>query len=124
MNDKIFIDDIEIFGKHGVAQHEKRDKQRFLVSICAQFDAMGPKVSDDISTTVDYAKLLATVIAVVENSSFNLIERLAQEIADTVLAQFPPILSLEVSIKKFPKDLAGEKFLGIGFSSVFLRNEK
>ncbi|MDR2778959.1 MAG: dihydroneopterin aldolase [Puniceicoccales bacterium] len=123
MNDKIFINDIEIFAKHGTNVEEKFKLQRFLVSIEAQLDATQAKYSDMIIHTVDYTKLLGTVLDAVQGSSFNLLEKLAQHIADKVFQKFQPVLLLDIIIKKFPDSLADKSFLGLGFSSTFSRNE-
>jgi dihydroneopterin aldolase len=123
MNDRIFIENIEIFAKHGVYGSEKVKSQRFLVSICAEFDCAMAKLSDEISHTIDYEKLLKITADAVQNSSFNLIERLAQHIADTVFASFAKIAALEVKIEKFPDNLK-KCFSSIGFSSTFVRGEK
>ncbi|MDR2629143.1 MAG: dihydroneopterin aldolase [Puniceicoccales bacterium] len=124
MNDKIFIDDIEVFAKHGVNVGEKFKLQRFLISAKAQFDATQAKDSDMISHTVDYTELLGTIVEAVQGSSFNLLEKLAQHIAGKVFQKFQQITLLDIVIKKFPDSLADKNFAGLGFSSTFLRNEK
>ncbi|MDR2777087.1 MAG: dihydroneopterin aldolase [Puniceicoccales bacterium] len=124
MSDKIFIDDIEIFAKHGTFIGEKFRSQRFLISAKAQFDATRAKTSDMISHTVDYTELLETMLEAVQGSSFNLLERLAQHIADKIFQRFQSITLLDIVIKKFPDSLADKSFSSLGFSSTFLRNEK
>ncbi|MDR1433504.1 MAG: dihydroneopterin aldolase [Puniceicoccales bacterium] len=124
MNDRIFIDDIEIFASHGVFAGERCRLQRFLLTICAELDAATAKVSDEISHTVDYIHLLNTAVEAVKNSSFHLIERLAQHVADSVFSKFNRITALSVTIKKFPSELPENNFSAIGFSSTFLRDEK
>ncbi|MDR1233326.1 MAG: dihydroneopterin aldolase [Puniceicoccales bacterium] len=123
MNDKIFIDDVEVFAKHGTSVGEKSKLQRFLISARAQFDATRAKGSDMISHTVDYTKLLGTILEAVKGSSFNLLEKLAQHMADKIFQKFQQITLLDIVIKKFPDSLADKSFSGLGFSSTFLRNE-
>ncbi|MDR1413672.1 MAG: dihydroneopterin aldolase [Puniceicoccales bacterium] len=124
MGDKIFINDLEIFAKHGVFPAEKIKAQRFLISLAATFDAAAAKTSDELSQTIDYAKLLESITENVQNVSFNLIERLAQHLADRVFCEFSEIISLEITVKKFANNLADKNFSCLGFSSTFLRNEK
>jgi dihydroneopterin aldolase len=124
MNDKIFIDDIEIFAQHGVSVEEKAKSQRFLISAKAKFDATRAKDSDMISHTVDYVELLRIILEAVQGSSFNLLEKLAQHIADKVFREFQQITLLDIVIKKFPNSLVDKSFSGLGFSSTFLRDEK
>ncbi|MDR2602951.1 MAG: dihydroneopterin aldolase [Puniceicoccales bacterium] len=124
MNDKIFIDDIEIFAKHGTSVEEQLRLQRFLISAKAQFDATRAKDSDMISYTVDYTELLGTILEAVQGSSFNLLEKLAQHVANKVFQRFQQITLLDIVIKKFPDSLADKSFSGLGFSSTFWRNEQ
>jgi dihydroneopterin aldolase len=124
MNDEIFMENVEIFATHGVSAAERTKLQRFLLSIRAEFDGSAAKISDEIEHTVNYESLLNTAISAVKNSSFNLIERLAQHVADAVFEKFPPITSLRVTIKKFPDDLAQINFAELGFSSTFVREGK
>jgi dihydroneopterin aldolase/2-amino-4-hydroxy-6-hydroxymethyldihydropteridine diphosphokinase len=124
MNDKIFMEDIEIFATHGVHPGEKIRRQRFLVSVSATFDATGAKSSDEIAQTVNYEKLLEVVTAATQNSSFDLIERLAKHLADKIFFEFAMVGSLELVIKKFPHNLEHRCFSSIGFSSTFFRDEK
>ncbi|MDR1401401.1 MAG: dihydroneopterin aldolase [Puniceicoccales bacterium] len=122
MSDKIFINDLEIFARHGVFPGEKINPQRFLISLVATFDAASAKASDELSQTIDYAKLLESITENVQNVSFNLIERLAQHLADRVFCGFEKIISLEITIKKFADNLADKNFSCLGFSSIFLRH--
>jgi dihydroneopterin aldolase len=124
MSDEIFIENIEVFAKHGIHDGEKLKPQRFLISICAEFDGAAAKISDEISHTVDYVKLLEIITDAAQNSSFNLIERLAQHIADTVFSASPKVTAMRVRIAKFPDNLAGKRFSNVGFSSRFTRNGK
>lgn len=83
---KVYIKDLVIAGKHGVHEHEKESPQRFKVSAELSLVGAKPTISDDLSDTVDWSHLREEIIAVVENESYNLIERLAMEIAARMLA--------------------------------------
>jgi dihydroneopterin aldolase len=124
MNDEIFIEDLEIFASHGVADGEKLTRQRFLISMGARFDGSAAVESDDIGSTLDYAALMDTVIRAVESSSFNLVERLARHVADAIFLRFGSIVSLDISVKKFPGCLRGKSFAAVGFRSTFFPDEK
>jgi dihydroneopterin aldolase len=49
MKDEIFINDLEIFAKHGVSKIELCQDQRFIVSISAEYYAQNAMSSDKIS---------------------------------------------------------------------------
>jgi dihydroneopterin aldolase len=118
---RIFIDDLEIFAKHGVYDAERAKDQRFLISISAEYDAKDAMLSDNISDAVNYADIIETTMKSSKSCQFSLIERLAKHIADEIFKKFSEIISLSITIKKFPNDLSSYKFMSIGFSSTFER---
>ncbi|TAL15022.1 dihydroneopterin aldolase [Patescibacteria group bacterium] len=96
---KIYLKDLVIDAKHGVYDHEKTTEQRFKIDLTLEVDNESAFESDDVSDTIDYAYVRQTVINTVQTTSFNLIERLAQEIADQVLDD-KRILAATVAIYK------------------------
>jgi len=76
-----------VYGHHGVLADERRDGQRFLVDVVLGVDATAASGSDDLRDTVDYATLVAAVERAVETEPVDLIETLAQRIADVCLSQ-------------------------------------
>ena len=81
----MYIKDLLIEATHGVYDHEKTTPQRFNITLELEVETPNAFTSDDVNDTVDYAKIRESVIDTVQNNSFELIERLAQEIANTVL---------------------------------------
>lgn len=81
----MYINDLIIEAKHGVHQHEKNNSQRFKVSVTLTVNIARAGVSDDLADTLDWSDLRRKIISVVQNNTFNLIERLAQEVADSIL---------------------------------------
>ena len=118
---RIFIDDLEIFAKHGVYDDERDEDQRFLISISAEYDAKDAMLSDNINDTVDYVDMINAVVNSFKSYQFSLIEKLAKHVADEIFKKFSKIISLSITIKKFPNALSSYKFMSIGFSSTFER---
>lgn len=85
MTDELSVLGIECWGHHGVFDHERRDGQRFLVDLTLGVDTTPAAASDDLHDTVDYGSLVGDVVAVVQGEPVDLIETLAQRIADTCL---------------------------------------
>ena len=85
MSDELAIDGIECFGHHGVFDFERRDGQPFVVDVTLGLDTAPGALSDDLRDTVDYGSLVAAVKRAVEKDPVNLIETLAQRIADVCL---------------------------------------
>ena len=124
MNDRIFINDLEVFASHGVYDHEREISRRFLISVSAAFDASYAKTFDQIDYTVDYSKLANTIINFVQKNSFHLLERLAEQIASKIFRDFELITNIDITVKKFPRDMSDKNFASIGFSSSFSRNDE
>lgn len=85
MTDELAISGIECFGHHGVFEAERRDGQTFVIDVAIGIDSAPAAASDDLRDTVDYGSLGAQVKAAVENDPVDLIETLAQRIADICL---------------------------------------
>ncbi|HQR26518.1 MAG TPA: dihydroneopterin aldolase [Nocardioides sp.] len=85
MTDRLIVLGIECFGHHGVLDFERRDGQRFLVDLTLGLDTRPAARSDDLRDTVDYGSLVAQVKDAVESDPVDLIETLAQRLADLCL---------------------------------------
>lgn len=80
--DTLTITGIECFGHHGVFEHERAEGQRFVVDLTLGLDTAAAAASDDLRDTVDYGSLVTAVKAAVERDPVDLIETLAQRLAD------------------------------------------
>jgi 7,8-dihydroneopterin aldolase/epimerase/oxygenase len=85
VTDELAVTGIECFGHHGVFEFEKREGQVFLIDLVLGIDTAPAAESDDLQDTVDYGSLVASVKAAVEKDPVDLIEVLAQRIADVCL---------------------------------------
>ena len=85
MTDELTVTGIEGYGYHGVFDHEKREGQPFVVDLTLGLDSRAAAASDDLRDTVDYGSLVAAVKAAVEADPVDLIETLAQRLADVCL---------------------------------------
>jgi FolB domain-containing protein len=81
----IYIKDLVVSGRHGVHPSEKEHAQRFSITVELTVDVSKAATSDNLDDTINYSVVRATIIDTVQNNSFNLIERLAQEITDRLL---------------------------------------
>lgn len=97
--DRVRIVGLEAYGHHGVLAHERRDGQPFVVDLELALD-LGPAGSgDDLSRTVDYGQLTQRVHDAVASDPVNLIETLAQRIADLCL-DLPRVHRVTVTVHK------------------------
>lgn len=78
---------IEVFGRHGVNEAERRDGQTFLVDITLH--AAEP-TDDTIAATIDYRRVRDIVRAVNDSDSFQLLESFSAAIADSLNQELRP----------------------------------
>jgi 7,8-dihydroneopterin aldolase/epimerase/oxygenase len=85
--DELTITGVECFAHHGVFDFERREGQVFVVDLTLGIDTRPAAASDDLQETVDYGTLVDRVRAAVESDPVDLIETVAQRIADVCLTE-------------------------------------
>ena len=98
--DEIKITNLEIYGHHGVLKEENVLGQKFLVSLVLRLNTSKAGKSDDIADSIDYSAVAGVVREVMENTKYNLIEAVAENIAGRVLREFDIINDLTIEVKK------------------------
>lgn len=83
--DQLRLVGLEAIGHHGVLESERLAGQPFRVDVTLGADTRTAAGTDRLADTVDYAALATAVTGVVEGEPVNLIEVLAQRIADVCL---------------------------------------
>jgi dihydroneopterin aldolase len=86
MSDKIVLSGLRVRGFHGVFDFERRDGQDFVVDVELDIDTAPAAMSDDLADTVHYGELAEGLAAVIAGEPVNLLETLAQRLADVCLA--------------------------------------
>ena len=89
---------VELHGFHGVDEAERRDGQRFLFDLWLDVPDTAAR-SDRIEDAVDYREAVATVREVSDGRAFQLLEALATDVAEALLARFP-IERVRVRVRK------------------------
>ncbi len=97
--DRILLNGLVFFGRHGCHQAERELGQKFLVDIELECDLSAACASDDMADTVDYVALYNEAREVIEGESATLLESLAGRIADFAL-QDERVVSAWVRIRK------------------------
>ena len=98
--DKITLSKMEFEGHTGCFDFEKKDGQMFIVSLDLFVDRIRGCYTDDLADTVDYSNIYEVTKETVTGDDGNLIERLAQKIADAVLEADKRILKVRVNVSK------------------------
>ncbi|MGL4832340.1 MAG: dihydroneopterin aldolase [Propionibacteriaceae bacterium] len=86
MNDQIRLSGIQAFGYHGVYPEEKSTGQLFIADVVLELDLGPAGRSDALADTINYAALSEELVAIMEDGSFDLIEALAERLAQHCLS--------------------------------------
>jgi dihydroneopterin aldolase len=99
VTDRIVLTGLRVRGHHGVFEHEKRDGQEFLVDVTVWIDLDTAARTDQLADTLDYGALATRVAEIVGAKPRDLIEGVAAEVADDVMAD-ERVHAVEVTIHK------------------------
>ena len=109
--DKIFINGMTVSTTIGTLPHERTAPQEITLDVILECDMKKAGETDNLFDAVDYCALEKTVYENVKNSSFFLLEELADKVAENCLA-FEGVSGVTVKIDK-PKAAAFSKSISI-----------
>ncbi|MHB9094133.1 MAG: dihydroneopterin aldolase [Eubacteriales bacterium] len=84
--DKIILSGMQFYGRHGVFPEEKAMGQKFIIDVELFLDLKRAGISDDIANTPNYADIYAIIKNATTQNNYNLIEALAEAIAQEILS--------------------------------------
>lgn len=99
MSDRITLTGVSARGFHGVLASEREKGQDFVVDLTAWVDLSTAASSDDLTDTIDYDLLAREIVAILQGEPVNLIEALAERIAEQALRHVG-IVEVEVVVHK------------------------
>ena len=97
--DRITLTGLRVQAHHGVFDFERENGQEFVVDVTAWLDLAAASHSDDLSRTVHYGELAEEVTDAVATSPVDLIETVAERVANVVLTH-EAVTVTEVTIHK------------------------
>jgi 7,8-dihydroneopterin aldolase/epimerase/oxygenase len=97
--DQITLRGLRVHGRHGVLPEERAVGQPFVVDVSLDVDTRPAARSDDLAQTIDYSRLATDLAEAVSKDPVDLIETVAQRVADLCLDQ-PRVAAVEVTIHK------------------------
>jgi dihydroneopterin aldolase len=109
--DRIAVRGLAAHAHHGVHAVERERGQTFRVDAVLELDTAPAAAGDDLAKTVDYAELAQRLHAVLTGEPVDLLETLAQRLADVCLAD-PLVDAAEITVHKPEADL------GVPFDDV------
>ncbi len=98
--DTIIIKDLETFGYHGVFEEEAFLGQKFIVTAELFLDTRKAGKTDDLQDSLDYGVACQLIKKIVKTERYQLIERLAEEIANQLLLTFNLLQGVDITVKK------------------------
>jgi dihydroneopterin aldolase len=87
--DSITLTGLRVNAHHGVYDFERQNGQDFVIDVTVWLDLSVPAGSDDVAETIHYGELAVEVADAVKRDPVDLIETVAQRVADIVLAHAP-----------------------------------
>ncbi len=81
----IFIKNLLLRTEVGFNAHELGKKQDLLLNISIQYDTQGEEINDNPQNALNYRDICKEVIDLVERGKFNLLEKVANDVADLIL---------------------------------------
>lgn len=106
MRDKIRLNGLRFYAYHGVGAPERETGRQYEVNCELVADLADAGHSDQLSDTVDYARVYETISETVTGRAFSLLEGLATELARVLLDQFD-IYAVTVRVKKLHPPING-----------------
>ncbi|MBH5335713.1 dihydroneopterin aldolase [Streptomyces pactum] len=97
--DRVALRGLRARGYHGVFPHERAEGQTFVVDLVLGLDSRPAAAGDDLTKTVHYGVVAEEVVAVVEGEPVDLIETLAERIAEQCL-KHEAVREVEVVVHK------------------------
>ena len=97
--DSITLKGLRIPARHGVTDEERASGQTFVVDVMARLDLSAPGDTDDLSETLDYGILAEAIHRLVSGEQWNLIEKVAERVAELVLEN-RLVTRVEVTVHK------------------------
>ena len=120
MSDRIVLANMVFQARHGVADREKVEAQRFEIDVELGLDLQPAAVEDDLERTVDYGPVYETVRQIAESTTYNLIEALAEAICHELLSEYARIREVTVRVRKPEVRLGGP----LDYAGVEIRRQR
>ncbi|OIN03776.1 dihydroneopterin aldolase [Oceanisphaera psychrotolerans] len=109
--DKVFVQALEVLTTIGAYEWEKSIKQKIRFDLEMRHDNRPAALGDDLTKALDYAALSQKVTRHAEQNHVELVETMAEQIAQLILAEFP-VHSVKVRLTK-PGAVANAAGVGV-----------
>jgi dihydroneopterin aldolase len=115
MTDRIFVSRLSLHAYHGVMEHEEKVGQTFALDLSLDIDLAEASHSDKLAHTVSYDEVVQAASEAFCAQRFRLVEAAAGAVADALLARFPTVAAVRVTVHK-PHAPIAATFADVGVS--------
>lgn len=98
-DDRISLTGLEVFAHHGVFDFERERGQRFVIDAEVAVDLRAAAAGDELASTVHYGELAEALVAAARRDPVDLIETLAERLAEVALA-FSGVQAARITVHK------------------------
>ena len=109
--DKIFLDELKVETIIGIWEWERKIRQTVVIDLEMSADIAKAAATDDVADTLNYKSVAKRLQQFVGESSFQLVETLAERIAAIVRDEFD-VAWVKVTVHK-PGAIRGSKDVGV-----------
>lgn len=110
--DKVLIEGLRVNAVIGVFEWERQIEQPVLIDLVMSVDTRAAALSDDIQDAVNYALVAEQVAELTKSLKSQLLETLANKMAELILNNFSTVQTVQVKVKK-PLAVKGAQAVGI-----------
>jgi dihydroneopterin aldolase len=100
MSDSIFVNGLVLHAYHGVMEHEGRVGQSFALDLVLEVDLSRAAATDKVADTASYDEVVAVATKAFQAQRFRLVEAAAGAVCDALLAAYPRVARVRVTVHK------------------------
>ncbi|MDW7655562.1 MAG: dihydroneopterin aldolase [Bacillota bacterium] len=108
LSDQVIMSGMVFFSHVGVLPEEKKNGQNFILDVIFHCDRLPATATDLLAQTIDYGQAYLVIKEIVEQASYDLIERLAGAVADTLLQTYQIAEAVDVTVRKPEAPIEGQ----------------
>ena len=98
--DRISIQGLEVYAKHGVYPEENTLGQKFVVSVDMYMSTRKAGLADDLSLSVNYGEVCHFINDFMTKHTWKLLETVAERLAQALLSTYTRIEQVDLKIEK------------------------
>lgn len=99
-NDKIIIENLEVFAHHGVLAEEQEKGQTFLINAVLYTDIHRAGLEDNLFYSIDYGQICQFITRWMQENTYQLLEAVAEKMSKAILLKYDRIAAVDLEVRK------------------------